>query len=181
MSVLSKGLLDLRLPGPAADAGNVFGPSVTITDIGPAPELTSTGAPMVESRPWPLAKSSAQVAKVDLWRPLLDAVSFFEHAKFYLIGGEHPDGDMWRYEAGGRFEALAQMKSGEWRSLEAKMKLNWARRKPLTARPASGKSPAGKPRRCIGIASPKRLFVEALDKALRPPQDPANLAALPAL
>ena len=36
---------------------------------------------------------------------------------------------MWRYDAASRFEALAQMKSVEWRSFDAKIKLNWARQK----------------------------------------------------
>ena len=67
-----------------------------------------------------MAKSSKQVASVDLWRPLLDLVSFFEHARFYILTGGHPKGDMMRYEAAAGFEALAQMKSGEWRSVEAK-------------------------------------------------------------
>ena len=175
MSVLSKGLLDLRLPGPAADATNVFSASVTTTDIGPAPEMTATNATMVESHPWPLAQSSTPVTKVDLWRPLLDAVSFFEHAKVYLLGGEHPDGDMWRYDAVGGFDALAQMKSGEWRSLHATMKLNWARPKSTDGKTGEWQITGWKTEEMHWNASPKRLFVEALDTALRPPQDPQTL------
>ena len=175
MSVLSQGLLDLRLPGPAADAGSVFAPSVTIIDIGPAPEMTATNVPMVESRPWPLEKSSKPVARVDLWRPLLDAVSFFEHAKVYIISGEHPDGDMWRYEAVGGFDALAQMKSGEWRSLHATMKLNWGRPKTTDGKAGEWQITGWKTEAMHWHASPKRLFVEALETALRAPQDPQTL------
>src|SRR5262249_7203028 len=111
MEALSGGLLDLRLPGASAEAASVFAPSVTIVDIGPGQEVIATNATMVESQAWPLATAAQQVAKVDLWRPLLDAVSFFEHAKVHIVSGEHPDGDMWRYEAAGAFEALARMKS----------------------------------------------------------------------
>ena len=45
MSALSKGLLNLRLPGPGAEA--VFAPSVSVRDIGPAPERTAIDAPMI--------------------------------------------------------------------------------------------------------------------------------------
>jgi hypothetical protein len=175
MNVLSKALLDLRLPGPTVDAGKVFGPSVTVTDIGAVTAMTVTGAPMVEPLPWPLAKSSAQVANVDLWRPLLDGVSFFEHAKLFLVDGEHPKDDMWRYEAGGRFEALAQMKSGEWRSFEAKIKLGWARQRDTDGKAGEWQITSWKTEEMHSISSPKRLFVEALDKALRAPQDPQTL------
>jgi hypothetical protein len=175
MKILSKSLLDLRLPGPTADAMNVFSPSVTVTDIGSSPEMTTTSAPMVESLPWPVAKSSAQVARIDLWRPLLDAVSSFERAKVYIIEGEHPNGDMWRYEAIGRFEALAQMKSGEWRSFDAKIKLNWARHKATEGKAGEWQITSWKTEEMHSLASPKRLFVEALDKALRAPQDPQTL------
>ena len=94
---------------------------MTTTDIGPAPEFTAHRRTDASSRIRGRWRSlSEPVAQVDLWRPLLDAVSFFEHARVYLVSGEHPDGDMWRYEAAGRFDALAQMKSGEWRSLHGK-------------------------------------------------------------
>ena len=43
---------------------------------------------------------------------------------------------MFRYEANGGFEALAQMKSGEWRSLHGKMKLSWQRAKATANEPA---------------------------------------------
>ncbi len=175
MNVLSEGLLDLRLPGPAANAEHVFGPSVTTTDLGPMPDLRATGAPMLELRPWPLAKPSEHVGKVDLWRPLLDAVSYFEHAKVHIIGGDHPDGDGWRFEAAGRFEALAQMKSGEWRFLRAKLKLNWERPKTDDGLAGEWQITGWGTEEMHWTASPQRLFVEALAAALPPPQDPETL------
>src|SRR5438477_634322 len=63
VSALSKGLLDLRLPGPETDA--VFAPSVSVSDIGPAPATTATGENMMESRTWPVATSTKQVSQVD--------------------------------------------------------------------------------------------------------------------
>ncbi len=174
MSALSKGLLNLRLPGPGTEM--VFAPSVTVSDVGPAPTMTVTGAEMAEARTWPAARDTKEVTRVDLWRPLLDAVSWFEHAKVYIINGEHPDGDLFRYEAKGGFEALAKMKSGEWYSLHGKMKLSWRRAKATGNEPTPEWQITGwKTEELQYSASLKRLFVEALDTALRPVQDVPKL------
>jgi len=175
LDLLSQGLLDLRLPGPAAEAAAVFAPVVTILDLGPAPELAATNASMLESRPWPVAKSAKQAAPVDLWRPLLDGVAFFDHAKLHITDGDHPAGNLFRYEASGAFEALAQMKSGEWRSFQGTMKLSWARSQTPDGKAGEWQITAWKTEEMHWNASPKRLFVEALDRALRPPQDPRML------
>ena len=187
MSALSRGLLNLRLPG--VDA--VFASSVSVTDLGPAPaggkgsrgEGEQGGiapAPFLpfslSALTWPVSVDTMEVAKVDLWRPLLDAVSWFDHAKVHVISGEHPDGDPLRYEAKGGFEALAMMKSGEWRSLHGKMTLSWQRAKATAGEPAPDWQITGwKTVQMDYLASPRRLFVEALDTALRPPQDVAKL------
>jgi hypothetical protein len=176
MNGLSKGLLNLRLPGPGVEAEAVFAPLVRVSDLGPAPSLTATGTVTLESRTWPVANDTKEVAKVDLWRPLLDAVSWFDNAKVYIIDGEHPNGDALRYEANGGFEALAKMKSGEWRSLHGKMKLSWQRAHATTNEPAPEWQITGwKTEQMHYIASPRRLFVEALDTTLRPPPDVAKL------
>ena len=56
---------------------------------------------------------------------------------------------LFRYEAKGGFEALAKMKSGEWRSLHGKMKLSLATRESdgQRADSRSGKSPGGRPKK----------------------------------
>jgi hypothetical protein len=175
LNVLAEGLLDLRLPGPSTAAAPVFAPSVATVDIGPLPVLSATNELLVESRPWPLSHSSNRTAQVDLWRPLLDAVAFFEYAKFSIIDGAHPDGDMWRYEAACAFEALAKMKSGEWRSLHADLKLKWERAKTVDGKAGEWQITTWITEQMQWNASPKRLFVEVLDTALRPPQDPESL------
>ncbi|MBI4324294.1 MAG: VCBS repeat-containing protein [Chloroflexi bacterium] len=174
MSALSRGLLNLRLPGLGAEA--VFAPSVSVSDVDPVPAMAAPAAGMIESQPWPVAKGAKEVAEVDLWRPLLDAVSWFDHAKVFIISGEHPNGDALRYEARGGFEALAKMKSGEWRSLHGQMKLSWQRAKATASEPATDWQITGwKTEEMQYNASPTRLFAEALDTAVRPPQDVAKL------
>jgi len=174
MSALSMGLLNLRLPGP--EAGALFARSVSVSDLGPVPAMTTSGADMLEARAWPVAKGTKKVGEVDLWRPLLDAVSSFEHAKVYILSGEHPEGDALRYEAQGGFEALAMMKSGEWRSLQGKMKLTWQRAKATAGQPAPDWQITGwKTEEMHYIASPKRPFAEAVETALKAPQDVAKV------
>ncbi|MCZ7638189.1 MAG: hypothetical protein M5U12_20395 [Verrucomicrobia bacterium] len=92
MDRLSRGLLDLRLPGPSADAQGVFGSPLTVRDLGAAPEATTSETSMLESRSWPIAVASTTITNdhTDLWRPLLDGVAYFEHATFSLVNGEHP-------------------------------------------------------------------------------------------
>src|SRR5207249_4754489 len=157
MSVLSKGLLDLHLPGPGAEM--VFGPEVSVSDVGPAPIIKASSADMLESHPWPVAKDSQNVKAVDLWRPLLDAISSFEYAKAFIIDGEHPDGDGFRFEANAGFEALAKMKSGEWCSLNGKMKLSWQRPKTAEGKTGQWQITGWKTENMHWSASPKRLFV----------------------
>lgn len=174
MSVLSKGLLDLHLPAPGAET--VFAPSVSVSDVGPLPAISATGTAIPGSQPWPVTTGSQKVQAVNLWRPLLDAVSSFDHTRVYIIDGDHPDGDPYRFEANGGFEALAKMKSGEWRALNGKMKLSWERTKAKAGEPTTDWRITGwKTEQMQFIASPRRLFVEALDTAMRGPEEAAKL------
>jgi len=177
MKELSKGLLNLRLPGPGQNA--VFATSVTITDLGPSPTLALGNQTSLESRSWPVTTDTRQVAAIDLWRPLFDAVSYFEHAKVHIISGDHPNGDMFRYEAKGGFDALAQLKSGEWCSLNGKMNLLWQRTNTTEGQLGEWKITGWKTEEMHWSASPKRLFVEALDTAMRGPPEAANLRRSP--
>jgi len=170
MSALARGLLNLRLPGPGAE--NVFAPSVSVSDIGPAPATSGASSDRLDSRVWPVTMATKQVQEVNLWRPLLDAVSSFDHAKLSIIDGEHPDGDMLRYEAKVGFEALAMMKSGEGCSFQGKMKLIWRRAKSTAGEPVpEWRITNWKTEELYYHASARRLFVEAVDTALSVPQD----------
>jgi len=174
MQALSKGLVNLRLPEPGTES--VFAPSVSVSDLGTAPAVGSAKAASLESRLWPLASGTQTVKVVNLWRSLLDAVASFEYAKVFIIEGEHPDGDAFRFEAQGGFEALAKMKTGEWRALNGKMRLSWQRAKAAAGEPApEWKIASWKTEQLKYLASSERLFVEAVDTALRVPEDRAKV------
>ena len=160
----------LQLPGAAAE---VFAPGVQVRDLGPAPELKAEGA--LVSKAWPVTDKVANVEKVDLWRPLLDAVKRFEHAKVFIGSGTHPGGDAYRFESEGGFEALAQLKSGDWCALDGKVKIDWEREQKADGSAGPWKIRRWKTQSMQWSASPKRLFVEALDVAMRGGQNAAQL------
>lgn len=175
MNTLSEGLLDLRLPGPTAEAESVFSPSVTTVDLDLPLAASRNGTSRFEPSPWPLAASSIQTNRVDLWRPMLDQISYFEHAKVEIIRGDHPEGDMWRYEATGAFEALARMKTDYWYSFRGTIELTWERPKNADGTAGDWQITGWKTTEMQWSASSKRLFVEALDAAMRDPQEAAML------
>ena len=175
MNSLSRGLLDLRLPGPTADAESVFSTTVTTVDLDLIPAAIPTGPSTFESHPWPVAALSKQTDRVDLWRPLFDEISFFEHAKVEIISGDHPDGNMLRYEAKGGFEALARMKSDQWRSFEGRMELTWEHTRTDDGAAGGWQITGWKTTEMHWRASPKRLFVEALDTAMHESQEASML------
>ena len=175
MNILSKGLLDLRLPGPTADAESVFSTTVTTVDLDLIPATAPNGPSTFESHPWPMAALSKQTDRVDLWRPMLDEISFFEHAKVEIISGDHPDGNMLRYEAKGGFEALARMKSDQWRSFEGRMELTWEHTRTDDGAAGGWQITGWKTTEMHWRASPKRLFVEALDTAMHESQEASML------
>ena len=175
MNILSKGLLDLRLPGPTADAESVFSTTVTTVDLDLIPAAIPTGPSTFESHPWPVAALSKQTDRVDLWRPIFDEISFFEHAKVEIISGVHPDGNMLRYEAKGGFEALARMKSDQWRSFEGRMELTWEHTRTDDGAAGGWQITGWKTTEMHWRASPRRLFVEALDTAMHESQEASML------
>ncbi|HIL61969.1 MAG TPA: VCBS repeat-containing protein, partial [Porticoccaceae bacterium] len=175
MNALSEGLLDLRLPGPAAGAENVFSTTVTTVDLDPVPAATPTDSSKFEAHPWPVAALSRQTEGVNLWRPMLDKISYFEHAKVKLISGGHPDENMWRYEAKGGFEALARMKSDQWFSFEGRMDITWGRPKTDGGGAGEWQITGWKTTEMNWRTSPRRLFAEALDTAMRVPQEASML------
>lgn len=176
---LSKNALTLSLPG--AGLESLFSSDAQITDLGASPRETSAAGipaapPSLEIKSWPISSSRSFATSPRLWQSLLETVASFEHAQFTLIDGEHPQDDASRFESTGRFEGLAKMKSGEWRQLQGTLKISWKR---ATTDGAAG-TPAWHITRWTTetmeyCSSPKKLFVEVLDTALRNPEEAARL------
>lgn len=174
LALLSEGLMTLQLPATAGES--TFMRGAKASDLGPIPQGNGVKDLSLESKSWPTPQNIRAMDKVVLWRTLLDAVASFDHARFSPVDGDHPDGDRGRFEMNARFDGLARMKSGEWRSLHGTLKIGWRREL------ASGGNAAGEWQisrwETVSMeygASPKRLFVEALDTAMRSPEEVAKL------
>lgn len=175
LNILSAGLMDLRLPGPTPEAAAVFASPVSITDLAPAQSAGPSREASMDWQSWPVDGSVRAVTAVDLWRPLFDHVSFFEHVRFAIRTGDHPGGNMFRYESEGQFDGLAFMKSGEWRSLRATLNLSWERAEKPEGKAGAWQIARWHTKTFEWNASPKRLFSESLNTAIRAPTDPASL------
>ena len=88
MAALSEGLLNLRLPGP--DMTAIFAPAVVVRDLAQASGVGDLSGGKISTNAWPIATADNSVTQPNLWRPLLDSIAWFEHAKVHLIRGEHP-------------------------------------------------------------------------------------------
>ena len=170
LNALSRGVMGLQLPPEGID---LFAPDASVTDLGPAPELGEREA--LVTREWPVAPTASQGSKANLWRGLFEKVGRFEHANFRITSGEHPSGNMYLYKAGGSFEGLAQLKSGEWCSLLGKIGMDWKREKKADGSAGPWQIAAWRTEQMRWSTSPKRLFVEALDAAMRGSQNAAKL------
>jgi hypothetical protein len=166
MAALSKGLLDLRLPGPRTDSEGVFGAPVSIRDLESMEVVAESERSTIEAHTWPLATLSEASDPIDLWRPMLDQISFFEHANLAIISGDHTEGDMWRYRAECVFSALARMKSDEWRSFDGTVALDWERPKTPDGGAGDWRITRWETTEMSWRASSRQLFVESLDEAM---------------
>ncbi len=175
MRVISRGVMDLRLPGPTAEAEAVFAASVRVIDLAPVPPEGGTETTSIEPQSWPLASESESSDAVALWQPLLDRVAFFEHANLELIDGQHPDGDMWQFRSTGIFEGLARMKTDEWQSFSGTMSIHWERPQLPDGGAGEWQITVWETQSMQWAASAKRLFVESLDRAM---VDPVAVAKL---
>lgn len=173
---LSKNVIELSLPGPDAEAAALFAPSLHLTDVidlqasEPQPQGQS-----IESYPWPLGSVSVQDQEKAIWQPLFDQVSFFEHARLVILEGAHPDEDRWRFEAKASFNALARMKSEDWRSFDGKMDLVWERSKTPEGGANEWKITQWHTKEMRWRSASKPLFSESLTTALEDPQTVSKL------
>ena len=123
MERLNHSTLNLWLPDESTRA--LFGDVVQVVDLGSVERTTgsSLGAVRVASP----EGAGRRVSRGDLalWRPLLDHVEYFEHAKFYVIRGQLLGDSSGRLETDLGFEALAHRSGGRlW--LRGELTVTWS-------------------------------------------------------
>ncbi len=166
MGSLSKGLQNIQLPDSAA-AGSIAA-GAKIKDLAPAPPAPRDGEDWLEAKPWPVASEFRSLSpRTVIWQELLQRVSWFESAKLYIIKGTHPGGDESIYDSDAGFEALAMMKTGEWRSFSGKMHLLWSRSGEAdTAGHKAWQISSWETQAMESMASRSRFFVESLNEVV---------------
>ena len=127
---LSRAAMNLELPDATSRA--LFGNEFQLRDMsGPASEAyeEEIGGLGIRSRHWPV---SSEFGRFDattgrFWRPLLDQVDYFEHAKFYFYDGAFVDEERTRWGGDVRFEGLARTADGSYWAVKAKQNMVWER------------------------------------------------------
>ena len=175
LKTMSDGLLNLKLPAPASL--DQFDDSVSVVDLIPTPPTpteTMEGLAFVTTQ-FPVLKTAETIPtdQLDLWRPLLGQISYFENAKIYLIKGHFTDESLQRFEGELGFAALARMKSGDWGGLSGHLHLQWKRQDNPGAADAVSqwRIDHWETLDMDVISSPDILFVESLNQALPNPGD----------
>ncbi len=173
---LAGSILNLRLPDPKTRG--IFEKSVSTVDLAagsPDPtalDLESVGV-VLDELAVGRERLTTPVEDLDLWRPLLDHVAFFEHASFYFIDGRLTGGAYDAFESEVAFSGLARTRSGEWKGVKAVQTVHWRR---LPAGPNDGDEPrwligAWETRKMSSASRPRLLFAESLNRALPDPGD----------
>ncbi len=106
---------------------------------------------------------------LNLWRPLLDNVEYFEHAKFKMVEGRFIDDSSDLYVTHVHFQGLARTKVKRWVAVDIDLSLRWQL---PAAKESSWFIAEWHTLRWSTQEAPERLFAEVLDDAL---DDPAVL------
>lgn len=127
---LAKDLMNLSLPGQAGRG--LFAERVEVVDLNPghSSEIHLEREHLaIETAYWPVAKQPVRVANADLnlWRPLLEAVEYFEHAKVYFVRGTIDPVDPRRATADLGFEAAGKLRDGRSCWFKGTMIAQWIR------------------------------------------------------
>ncbi len=168
---LATSVENLELP----DLGSrvLFSGRVTIQDLVAEPEITERLAPMVvEVTEQAIASAAIDVAndRLNLWRPLLDEVEYFEHAKFAMVEGHFVNDSSNEFETRVHFQGLARSKNTRWIAIDIDSILSWQKN---VAKESAWFIKEWRVLEWNTHEAKERLFVEVLDDVL---DDPAVLA-----
>ncbi len=175
--------LTKKLASLNASAGNLhvpdhqsralFASRVVANDLGrdARPRRERTLGRIAAAYAWPVsgAERSVPIEDLDLWRPLLEEIDHFEHAKFAFVEGDYSKSspDEWRVEIA--FTALARTAAGGWRSIAASIDTHWTRSGGPDNPPGrrSWRIDRWQLEELSTVDSDRRFFTDRLDTALR--------------
>jgi hypothetical protein len=130
LKALSNSVLNLRFPD--HQARELFADGVDVVDLAASAEPanpTRVGNLSVASRSWPVSSVERQVASNDIsmWRPLLDELAFFQHAKFYFVRGSFVGSQYDEFDSQIGFDGLARTADGRHLAVRSTHQVRWRR------------------------------------------------------
>jgi len=163
---LAQSVLNLRLPDYQSRA--LFAEKVDVSGRAAAaarPDGTF-GSLCAGLSHWPHSPKHQTIAanSLELWRPALADVDYFEHAKFYFISAKFINDEATRWRSNVGFSGLAKIMDGRWRSYSGKMTLVWT--KTGQGDDAAWQIVEWRTKKLAAQQSDRPLFVEVLDTAL---------------
>jgi hypothetical protein len=176
---LSKRLLDLRLPGPTYEENSIFSDTVDTIDLDLTNHQPAKNAEPFDVLSWPLSSPSIQTKKIDLWRPMLDKVAYFDHAKLSILHGHHPDGNRLQFESTAQFKALAHMQSKAWHAFRGTIEISWIREQSEDDSAGAWQIRRWETKEMEYHEASKPLFEEILSSAVKDPRDFSRLRKSP--
>ena len=130
MDRIALGMMNLQFPT-EQDASEIFARSVHTVDVGAAgtsapPSRTS---PLVQKSTFPVTKNQKTTPAMELalWKPVFDAVSYFDHASFGFLKGAFVGDGLDQFQASVKVNGLARRRDGDWMSLSGKQIVTWSR------------------------------------------------------
>ena len=128
---LSHGLMNLSFPDLASDRA-LFVESPSVVDLSGEPSKPEalTEKSIASSKEFPIAEGATTVSRgeLDLWRPLLERVDYFEHSAFKVVKGEFLGDRKDEFEGLVHFSGLAREKSGTWLGLSGDQIVKWEKK-----------------------------------------------------
>ncbi|MXY31247.1 MAG: VCBS repeat-containing protein [Gammaproteobacteria bacterium] len=163
---LGHSTLNLHLPDESTRT--VFGDVVKVVDLVAVERPGGNALGVVGRSSHDPAASNVSRRDLALWRPLLDRVDYFEHARFQVIRGQLSADDPGRLETDLGFEALARVPDGRlW--LRGDLTVTWAAGAPLQEDgPPTWSIVEWRTGELRTMAADRLLFAEVLDQVLEP-------------
>ena len=167
---LDRSVLNLRLPD--ARATRMFCKQVGVVDLLANHDGSSDDRfdqPLIRKEEWQIAPSEQVVDlhQLDMWRPLLETVAYFENGAFRIVRGRFVGGDRTHFETDVQFSGLARSTDGQWIWLQALQAIRWQKTIPTSPGQLDHwKIDGWHLLNFAGKSAPQRWFTEVLDVAL---------------
>ncbi len=166
---LSKSANNLRLPD--ANSLALFRDEVSLADLDASRQPTAGRALAdfgITSTKWPAESRAKTMAVRDLalWRPLLDDLQYFAHAKFFIIDAEFAKGtrEVWQTEMG--FHGLGKTKGGGFRAVNGLLDATWYKDFPQDSGSAAWRIGTWRLKKLETAESDQLAFEDVLDAAV---------------